>query len=171
MISHKRISRPLNEEQDQIHHGSEQSAANTTQLLPCFRIHPKIHSSHMNTSGFLQPICWTRQNLTTVARISKQPSLIRSPPGWYRNGTAAFASNVTSFLRQFFFYKINIQTTVSQLFGGLFQPPDHHWLIRKRLLSSRGFSASVPIFAVRLCPNYCVTISYFSGKPLPQLLR
>ena len=33
----------------------------------------------------------TRQNLTTVARISQQPSLIRSPPGWYRNGAAVFA--------------------------------------------------------------------------------
>ena len=41
-ISHKRISRPLDEEQDQIHHGPEQSAANSTQLLPYFRIHPQI---------------------------------------------------------------------------------------------------------------------------------
>ena len=95
----------------------------------------------------------TRQNLTTVARISKKPSLIRSPPGWYRNGTPAFVSNVTSFFRPFW-SKINIQTTVSQLFGGLFQPPDHQWLIRKRLLSSRGVSASAPILAVRLCPNF-----------------
>ena len=33
----------LDEEQEQIHHGPEQSAANSTQLLPYFRIHPQIH--------------------------------------------------------------------------------------------------------------------------------
>jgi len=42
---------------DQINHGPEQSAANSTQLLPWFRNHPQIHPSQMNTSGFLQPIC------------------------------------------------------------------------------------------------------------------
>ena len=43
---------------DQINHGPEHSAANSTQLLPWFRNHPQIHPSQMNTSGFLQPICW-----------------------------------------------------------------------------------------------------------------
>ena len=71
-------------------------------------------------------------------------------------------------LQQFFIVVQNI--TVSQLFGGLFQSLDHHWLIRKKLPSSRGLSASVPILAVSLCPNFCGKKSYFSGKSLPLSL-
>ncbi len=48
---------------DQVNHGPEQSAANSTQLLPWFRIHPQIHPSQMNTSsGFLPAICWDVTN-------------------------------------------------------------------------------------------------------------